>query len=708
MTRTFLRMRTITIRAAIVAVLVAGALAGRPGGLPVAAADAALSISTTPALMPAFDPTITDYTARCGISATIAAPVTVTASAPAGSTVSVAGGVPATGAISTTINRAWNESFAITVQAGTAAPVNYFVRCIPTDMPLVTAIRSGSPGAEYFILSATRPTAGHAVGAYSTRYLQIVNTHGVPVWWYNTGFNVGDAKMLANGNIAWLDGSVADRPAQARRGVTRMPLSGSPLVSLNIPDHPPADAHDFEQLPDGNFLMESYPKVSGVDLTSIGGASDTCILDSEVQEVTPAGQQVWSWFASQHLSPTEINADKQATVALSTCTAPQDAWHLNSIEPFGSDFIASMRFLDAALRINPATGNVVWKLGGTTVPASLTIVGDPLNGVVGQHDARVWPDGSLSMFDNGSDGSDTRPGAGRPARVVRYQIDAVARTATLVQQIQEPLITRASLCCGDARWLPNGNWAIDYGQQGVNAVVTPTGGRALSLNFNDPSTDPASPDPAMYSYRMTPVPPGITIKQLRAAMDVMNLAAPTTPTSLPSGSGAAKVTWKPPARTMATAITGYVVTPYLGLVPQPARVFHSTATSQVITQLRNGQAYQFTVAAMIGATPAATSLKSAGVVVGSPGRPGTPITLRVAGGKLLVGVWKPANNGAKITAYTVTCANAKGGRTRTTASAGSLVAVTGLTKHKIYVCTATATNKWGTGPVSRPSRATPA
>ena len=70
-------MKSISIRAAIVALLVVGTLAGRPGGLPIAAADVALSISTTPALVPAFDPTITDYSARCGTSATIAAPVTV-------------------------------------------------------------------------------------------------------------------------------------------------------------------------------------------------------------------------------------------------------------------------------------------------------------------------------------------------------------------------------------------------------------------------------------------------------------------------------------------------------------------------------------------------------------------------------------------------------------------------------------------------------
>ena len=101
-------------------------------------------------------------------------------------------------------------------------------------MPLVTAIRSGSPGAEYFILSATRPTTNHTVGTYSTRYLQIVNTHGVPVWWYNTGFNVGDAKMLANGNIAWLDGSVADRPAPSP---ARCHADAAQRIALGKPEH---------------------------------------------------------------------------------------------------------------------------------------------------------------------------------------------------------------------------------------------------------------------------------------------------------------------------------------------------------------------------------------------------------------------------------------------------------------------------------------
>ena len=214
----------------------------------------------------------------------------------------------------------------------------------------------------------------------------------------------------------------------------------------------------------------------------------------------------------------------------------------------------------------------------------------------------------------------------------------------------------------------------------------------------------------MYSYRMTPLPPGITIKQLRTAMDVMTLAAPPISTSVPLGSGAAKVTWKPPARHHGDRDHGLrrdavprQLVPLAGAGVPFARDFashHRTTERHRRISSR--------LAAMIGATTAATSLKSADVVVGSPGRPGTPITLRVAGGKLLVAFWKPANSGAKITAYTVTCANAKGGRTRTRTSTASLLAVTGLTKHKVYVCTVTATNKRGTGPVSRPSRATPA
>ena len=91
-------------------------------------------------------------------------------------------------------------------------------------------------------------------------------------------------------------------------------------------------------------------------------------------------------------------------------------------------------------RVNMTTGNVVWKLGGTTTPQSLTIVGDSATpaGPLGQHDARLYGDGSVSMFDNGNDGN-ANP-ATRAPRAVRYSIDTTAKTATLAEQITDPAI----------------------------------------------------------------------------------------------------------------------------------------------------------------------------------------------------------------------------------------------------------------------------
>ena len=46
------------------------------------------------------------------------------------------------------------------------------------------------------------------------------------------------------------------------------------------------------------------------------------------------------------------------------------------------------------------------------------------------------------------------------------------------------------------------------------------------------------------------------------------------------------------------AITGYIVTPYIGTVAQTPHQFNSTATTQTITGLTTGQKYTFKVSAI--------------------------------------------------------------------------------------------------------------
>ncbi|MDQ1447098.1 MAG: hypothetical protein QOC79_69, partial [Actinomycetota bacterium] len=455
------------------------------------------AISTSPALTPAFDPSITNYVAKCGTSTSAATTVTVSVTAPAGTTVSVDGGSPKTGTFTASVSRAWGQGFPFTVIVGQQSPVTYHVRCLPTDFPPFAVNHSGTTQAEYYIIAIS------AAGPPPVSYVVVVDANGVPVWWYKPAVRAAYATLLPDGNMAWT----------STTGTEVRSLAGSLVASLTSPDNPPSDSHDVQLLTNGNYLLVAYPTVSNVDLSSIGGSPSTCIIDAEVEEITPAGTLVSSWFASQHLSPTEINANIWARARTSSCTTPQDIWHLNSAESEGSDFITSLRYT-GVYRVNMATGNVVWKLGGTTTPESLTIVGDSASpaGGLGQHDARLYGDGSVSMFDNGNDGN-ANPNQRAP-RAVRYSIDTGAKTATLAEQITDPAIVTPAQCCGSARRLPDGNWVMSWGSDNASTEVTPAGTRVFALTNT-------------FTYRAVPVLPGtLSAGALRAAMDAMN---PNTP-----------------------------------------------------------------------------------------------------------------------------------------------------------------------------------
>jgi predicted lipoprotein with Yx(FWY)xxD motif len=72
-------------------------------------------------------------------------------------------------------------------------------------------------------------------------------------------------------------------------------------------------------------------------------------------------------------------------------------------------------------------------------------------------------------------------------------------------------------------------------------------------------------------------------------------AAPAKPL-VDRGDTVVRVSWKKPSDNGA-AITGYVVTPFIGSTAQPAHVFNSTALSQPIMGLMDGTAYTFKVRA---------------------------------------------------------------------------------------------------------------
>jgi arylsulfotransferase ASST len=372
----------------------------------------------------------------------------------------------------------------------------HHVRCLPLDFPTFTAEKSRPTQSEWYIVT---PSLGSAPAGTNNDYVTIFDSNGIPVWWMLSSQNSPlDAKLLPNGNIIWLHLNRAT--AEEHR------IDGTLVRNLSSVG-PGADHHDILLLSNGNYLMAKYYNRPGVDLTFCGGSANATIQDNQIQEVTPTGQLVWSWNAYDHLPlPSELSPQWY-----SSCTQGfPDVYHFNSFEVDGDGLVISMRHQDAVYRIDKATGAVDWKLGGTTTADSLTAVNDPAatsgTGIFGgQHDARIYGDGTLTLHDNGSRRS-------RPARSLRYSIDEAANTATLLEDVRDPS-PPSSGCCGGSRKLPGGNWVMSWGQQPLVTELTPAGTRVYKLTFVG----------GLFSYRANPVPFGtLSASAVRGGMDTMH------------------------------------------------------------------------------------------------------------------------------------------------------------------------------------------
>ena len=290
----------------------------------------------------------------------------------------------------------------------------YHVRCLPASFPAFTYSRPGTPSDDWTLVA---PALG---GSEFLGYVAFFGKGGAPVWWYRAPFVPADAELLSDGTVAYSSsgGGYGVNPS-ATYEIRR--LDGT-LVRTVATVGSPTDFHDIRRLANGNYLLFTYRPRDHVNLSSHGGPSDATVVDSEIQELTPAGSLVWSWNSKDHVGLGETGGWWPNVIA-NARTLPDgrkayDPTHANAIEVDGNSILVSMRHTDAVYRVSRADGHVEWKLGGTTTPESLTVLNDPHPSAPfdGQHDVRRLADGTVSVHDNGSR-------TGRPPRAVRYWIE---------------------------------------------------------------------------------------------------------------------------------------------------------------------------------------------------------------------------------------------------------------------------------------------
>jgi hypothetical protein len=153
-----------------------------------------------------------------------------------------------------------------------------------------------------------------------------------------------------------------------------------------------ADSHEFQITSRGTALITIYNPVRA-DLRSVGGPRNGIVLDGIIQEVDIAsGKVLWEWHALGHIPITDSYAGRPSN-------GPWDYFHINSIQPLpGGKLLVSARHTWAVYEIDKPTGKVVWILGGKQSSFKMEIG----TNFKWQHDARLQPNGTLTVFDDGA------------------------------------------------------------------------------------------------------------------------------------------------------------------------------------------------------------------------------------------------------------------------------------------------------------------
>jgi hypothetical protein len=466
-------------------------------------AAGAVTVGAQPELQPGFSPDAHDYAVRCPREG----PVRVAVSATGGDRVAVAGRPPRGGSFHAHVTRASGAAFSFRVRrAGRTA--TYHVRCLPRGFPDWSVERDGAPQAQWYVTDPVRPQSGG--------YVAIFDSHGAPVWWrHAAAFMPWDAKLLTGRLLAWGENFGNHFGVRANGAYEEHRLDGT-LVRRIRTKGSPTDMHDFERMPNGHLLTVTYRRRDGVDLSARGGPHHARVFDGEVQELTPAGRLVWRWSSRGHVKPSETEQSwwyNGKGTDLPPAERGYDLLHVNSVEPDRDGVIVSARHTDAVFRIERAGGRVDWKLGGSYVAGeSLAVLGVPPREQVfgGQHDARLLPDGTLTVFDN-------RARTGQPPAAVRFRIDPVARTATRIEHVTNPQVPKASWG-GSARKLPGGDWVVAWGGTNLVTEQRPSGAPVLALRFGSDH----------FTYRADALPPGrLAAADLRRGMDRLAETRPT-------------------------------------------------------------------------------------------------------------------------------------------------------------------------------------
>jgi hypothetical protein len=313
---------------------------------------------------------------------------------------------------------------------------------LPPDFPeLTTTVLSENvaPGVLYFSFSGP-----------GLQYVAIVDNYGVPIFYRGEEQRVSDFKRHPSGERSYAIQTEEENECD-RTLVEEIILGPGFVESERVATigltH--TDSHDFLITENGNHVPMAYD-CRLRDMTPYGGEPEQLVEDSVIQEIDESKQVVFEWNSWEKMGP-EGNLRPD----------PSDYAHVNSVfEDFDGNLIVSARGISQVAKIDRMTGEMIWRLGGTS--NEFTFVDDPFSNLCGQHTASRLENGNILIFDNGQYCWPENEARGELTRVVEYELDQDQMTARLVWSYSHE--TAYTLAAGSAQRLANGNTLIGWGR----------------------------------------------------------------------------------------------------------------------------------------------------------------------------------------------------------------------------------------------------
>jgi hypothetical protein len=265
--------------------------------------------------------------------------------------------------------------------------------------------------------------------------------------------------------------------------------------------------HDWqrESFPAGYYSPETTPAAEGGNTLILTHTdrtqpkvADRALEDDRLIEVSPKGEIVWQWVASDHIDELGFAPDARAAIkgaaSFNAARGSFDWLHVNSATYVGpnrwfdqgdarfapNNVIISSREA-SLLAIVGRDGSIVWRLG-PDFSASKEL--RAIRQIIGQHHAHFIPKGlpgagNLLVFDNGGSSgygfaSPIAPdGRGAFARATSRVLEINPVTLELVWSYTNPRFFSTNI--SSAQRLPNGNTLITAGAGGRMFEVTREG-----------------------------------------------------------------------------------------------------------------------------------------------------------------------------------------------------------------------------------------